>query len=135
MDQEANGIWQSDKETGGNIPADRDIAGVHTFVCEDRSVLIYLPPSLKVSNMPEDNVYRLATRWKGSRLYIFLPLGDKWEPFAHWEEDRFVMYGDGKMRVFKKILPGEIASQNRDLLKPGRQFWKYSWLDPGMIDI
>lgn len=135
MNQNANAIWQFDKEetTGNDSP--ETISDIYTFIYENGTVTIQMLTTGAMTGLPQDNVYRIATRWQGDTLFIFPPLGNKWQLFAHWDNDRFVMYGGGKMKVFRKISPEEIAPWNKALLKPERPVWKYIYLDPQTIDL
>jgi len=134
MNQDYNAIWQFDKEET-KINSERNMLDVYTFIYENDSLIINLPSISLVAGLPDDNIYRVKTKWKGDELYIFPPLGNKWELFATWDGNHFVMYGDGKVKIFKKIKPQEIALWQRDLLKPGREMWKYTYLNPDEIGI
>jgi hypothetical protein len=137
MNEDHNAVWQFDREVEALRPSGRGMSSVHTFIYENDSVIINLPSKSKSPGvvLPDDNIYRIKTKWKGNELYIFPPLGGKWELFAAWENDRFVMYGNGKMKIFKKIKPEEIAAWQKDLLKAGREMWDYRHLDPDEIEI
>lgn len=134
MEINCEAIWQYDKEEITENPSDRSILSVYTFVYENNSIMIQLPTMSPMPNLPEDRVYRLKTKWKGNDLYMFLPFGSKWELFATWENNRFVMLGNKKMKIFKKIKLEEIAVWNKDLLKPGRQIWHYPNVNPDTIE-
>ncbi len=135
MNQNYNGIWQLDREEETNINSERSIPNTHTFIYENDSLIINLPSESLAAGLPEDDIYRIKTKWKGNELYVFLPLGSKWELFATWEHNRFAMYGDGKMRIFKRIKPEEIAKWQQGLLKPGREMWSYPYLNPDEVEI
>lgn len=135
MNQDFNAIWQFDKEENTNVDSRGSISDIHTFIYENNSLIINLPSISSAAGLPEDDVYRIKVRWKGNELYIFPPLGDKWELLATWENNRFVMHGDGKVKMFKRIKPEEIAKWQQDLLKPGREMWKYKYLNPDEIDL
>ena len=57
---------------------------------------------------------------------IVTPLNPQWQKLAKFENGVFVMYGNGKKRYYKKILPEEILSWNKDILKNDLQLWNYS---------
>ncbi len=135
MNKDHNGIWQFDVEEETNINFERSTLTVYAFIYDNDSLIINLPSRSLSPGLPDDDVYRIKTKWKENELYIFPPLGNKWELFATWDNDRFVMYGDGKVKIFKKIKPEEIAAWQQDLLKPGREMWNYPYLDPGEIEI
>lgn len=135
MHQEDHSVWQFEKEEEANVKTTRSLSGVYTFVYGNGSLIINLPSVSLAVDMPEDDIYRIKSRWKGHELYIFPPLGDKWELFAVWEDGRFVMYGNGKKKTFKKIKAEEIAPWQRNLLKPGREMWNYRYLNPDELDI
>lgn len=128
-------VWQRDREEPAENSAAHGMFDIHTFIYEDDSVIIHLLAESPAADLPQDNVYRLKTKWKSGELYLFLPLGNKWEPFAVWEDERFVMYAEGKKKIFKKIRPEEIATWQRDVLKPGRELWRYRYLNPDDIAI
>jgi hypothetical protein len=135
VNQQYNGIWQFDKNETTDIPSVVGISDTYTFIYEQDSVIIHLPTMTTVIGLPEDFIYRIAVRWKGDELYIFLPLGDKWELFANWEHNRFVMYGDRIKKIFKRIRPEEIAIWYKALLNPERPMWKYKFMDPASVDL
>lgn len=135
MNKEYNAIWQFDKEEQTTVNSGRSISGIYTFIYDDDSLIINLPSTSSFKGLPDDDIYRIKTKWKNSELYIFPPIGDKWELFAVWENNRFVMYGNGKMKIFKKIKPEEIAAWQQDLLKAGRGMWNYPYINPDEIEI
>jgi hypothetical protein len=135
MNKDYNAIWQFDKEESTNISQMMSMSDVHSFIYENNSLIIYLPPIILVADLPEDNIYRIKTKWKGDELYIFPPLGNKWELFAKWDNKRFVMYGINKAKIFKKIKPEEIAKWQEGLLKPGRKMWSYPFINPDDVKI
>lgn len=135
MNNDFNAIWQFDKEENTNIDSGNSISDVYSFIYENDSIIINLPSISSAVGLPEDDVYRIKVRWKGNELYIFPPLGDKWELFAAWENNRFVMRGDGKVKMFKRIEPKEIAKWQKDLLKPEREMWKYKYVNPDSIKL
>jgi hypothetical protein len=135
MNQDYNAIWQFDREEKTDINSGRSIPSVYTFIYENESLIINLPSISSASGLPDDDIYRIKIKWKGNDMYIFPPLGNKWELFDTWENDRFVMYGDGKMKIFKKIKPEEIAKWQQGLLKAGREMWRYPYINPDEIEI
>jgi hypothetical protein len=135
MNQNHNAIWQFDREEDTTLNSERSISDVHTFIYENDSLIINLPTESSAAGLPEDNIYRIKTKWKGNELYVFFPLGAKWELFATWDGNRFVMYGDGKVKVFKKINPEEIAKWQVGLLRPGREVWSYAYMNPDDVEI
>jgi len=135
MNQDHDAIWQFDREEEANIDTGRSIASVHTFIYDNDSLIINLPSVSSVAGLPDDNIYRIKTRWKENELYIFPPLGNKWELFATWDNNRFVMYGNRKVKIFKKIKPEEIAKSQQALLKTGLEMWSYSYLNPDEVEI
>src|SRR3954462_1675704 len=134
MSQDYDAIWQFDKEEGANINSGGSISSVYTFIYDNDSLILNLPSVSSVAGLPDDDIYRIKTKWKGNELYIFPPLGNKWELFATWDNNRFVMYGDRKVKIFKKIKPAEIAKWQQDLLKPGREMWSYPYLNPDEVE-
>jgi hypothetical protein len=134
MNHDYAAIWQFDREEETNIDTGRSIASVHTFIYENNTLIINLPSVSSVEGLPDDDIYRIKTKWKGNELYIFPPLGNKWELFATWDNNRFVMYGDRKVKIFKKIKPAEIAKWQQGLLRPGRQMWSYPYLNPDEVE-
>ena len=135
VNQDYNAIWQFDKEKETNVKSARSISSVNTFIFENDSLIINLPSMSSYVGLPDDDIYRIRTKWKGNELYIFPPLGDKWELFATWENNQFVMYGGGKVKLFKKIKPEEIVVWQQNLLKPGREMWRYSYINPNDVEI
>lgn len=135
MNEDCNAIWQFEREEAADIDSGRSLSSVYTFIYENEDLIINLPSRSSYKGLPDDDVYRIKTKWKGNDLYIFPPLGDKWELFATWDDDRFVMYGDGKMKIFKKIKPDEIAAWQRGLLKAGREMWSYPYMNPDEVEI
>jgi hypothetical protein len=135
MSEQLNAIWQFDREEETEQHEGGAISSVHAFVYEDGSLIIALPSISLYVGMSDDDVYRIKTRWRGNDLHMFPPFGKKWELFATWDSNRFVMYGDGKMRIFKKITPEEIAGWQKDLLKAGRQMWNYPYVNPDDVDL
>lgn len=134
MSQDYDAIWQFDKEEETNINSGRSISSVYTFIYENDSLILNLPSVSSTPGVPDD-IYRIKTKWKENELYIFPPLGNKWELFATWDNNRFVMYGDRKVKIFKKIKPEEIAKWQQGLLKPGREMWSYPYMNPDEVEI
>lgn len=133
--QESNAIWQFDREVETDIKTTGSVSNIYTFIYKNSSLTINLPSTSSIVGIPEDDIYRIKTKWKVNDLYIFPPFGNKWELFATWDENRFVMYGDGKVRIFKKIKPEEIAVWQKDLLKSGRKIWNYRYLNPDEVEL
>lgn len=135
MNQSYNAIWQVDKEEDTNLNSGRGVSDVYAFIYDNNSLIINLPSDSSAAGLPDDDIYRIKTKWKGNELYIFPPLGNKWELFATWDNNRFVMYGDRKAKIFKKIKPEEIAKWQQGLLKPGREMWSYPYMNPDEVEI
>jgi hypothetical protein len=135
MNQDYKAIWQFDKEEVTNLSSGRSILDVYTFIYENNSMIINLPSMSSAVGLPDDDIYRIKTKWQGNELYIFPPLGNRWELFATWNNNRFVMYGDRKVKIFKKIKPEEIAKWQQGLLKPGREMWSYPYINPDEVEI
>jgi hypothetical protein len=134
-EQGFNGIWQFDKEEDTDFNSERDISDVYTFISENNTLIINLPSESSAKGLPDDHIYRIKTRWKGNDLFVFAPLGNKWELFATWDNNRFVMYGDRKVKIFKRISPEEIAEWQKNLLKSGRGIWSYPYINPDEVEI
>ena len=135
MEQDFNGIWQFDREEDTQLDSERNISSVYTFIYENDGMIINLPSMSSYVGLPDDDIYRIKTKWQGNELYIFPPLGNRWELFATWDNNRFVMYGDRKVKIFKKIKPEEIAKWQQGLLKPGREMWSYPYINPDEVEI
>lgn len=133
--QDFNGIWQFDRDEDTNLNSERSISDVHTFIYDHNSLIINLLSESSAAGLPADDIYRIKTKWKKNELYVFAPLGNKWELFATWDGNRFVMYGEGKVKIFKKIKPEEIAKWQQGLLKPGREMWSYPYMNPDEVEI
>ena len=133
--QDYNSIWQFDKEVNSNMYTERSMRDTHTFIYENESIIVNMPSVSSVPGIPDDDVYRIKIKWEKNDLYIFPPLGDKWEAFATWDNERFVMYGKDKMKIFKRISPVEIAKWQQSLLKPGRQMWHYKYINPDTVEL
>lgn len=134
MNEDCNAIWQLDRQEETSIDSGRSISDVYAFIFENGDLIINLPSMSSAAGVPDDDIYRIKTKWKENELYIFPPLGDKWELFAIWDDNRFVMFGNGKKKIFKKIKPDEIAPWQKNLLKPGREMWSYPYLDPDEVE-
>jgi hypothetical protein len=135
MNQDCIGIWQFNREEGTKINAEGSINSVYTFIYENDSLIIYLPSDSSFVGLPKDDIFRIKTKWKGNELYIFPPLGNRWELFATWDNNIFVMYGGGKVKLFKKIEAEEIAKWQQNLLKAGREMWSYHYINPDEVEI
>ena len=135
MNKDYNAIWQFDRDEETDVNSAGSISSVYTFIYENDSLIITLPSVSSYVGLPNDDIYRIKTKWKGNELYIFPPLGNKWELFATWDSNRFVMYGGGKVKLFKKIKPEEIAKWQQDLFKAGREMWSYPYINPETIDL
>lgn len=135
MNKDYNAIWQFDKKEETNIGSDRSLSSVYTFIYEDNSLIVNLPSISSFKGLPDDDIYRIKTKWKDNELYIFPPLGNKWELFAAWDTDRFVMSGDGKVKTFKRINAEDIAEWQKGLLKSEREMWSYPYINPDDVEI
>ncbi len=127
-------IWQFDKEEDTNIRITQNIPDINTFIYNNDSLIVNLPSVSSIAGVPNDDIYRIKTKWRGNDLYMFPPFGDRWELFCTWENNRFMMYGEGKMRTFKKINPVDIPIWQQGLLKAERKMWSYPYGDPNKID-
>jgi hypothetical protein len=134
-EQDINGIWQFDRMEYTSEPISASLSDIHTFIYDQGTIIIRMMTTSDTTDLPEDDIYRVATRWNGNTLYIFPPMGVKWELFATWEQVQFVMTGGDQKKYFKKISPEEIAPWNTALLHPGRPLWHYIHLNPSSIDI
>ena len=135
MIEDYNGIWQFDSDENTKNNPGLNVPDVYTFIYENDSLIINLPSISSAAGLPIDDIYRIKIRWKGNELYIFPPLGNKWELFARWDNNRFVMPGDGIAKIYKKIERKEIAKWQQGLLKPGREMWSYPYMNPDTTEI
>ena len=134
MNNSKNGIWQYAEEI--QLDATSDNAGLtdtYTFVYDDDSLILKLPSVSTSINKASDDVYRLVVKWENNNLFFFPPFGVKWELFASWEDGRFLMKGNNKIKIFKKISINEIAAWNKELLKPERKMWEYDTAIQNML--
>ena len=130
-----NAIWQKVREEDTDRESADALPGINLFVVADNSVTLQLPSDVLVIGHPADDVYRLQAKWDGSNMFVFLPFGTKWELFASWEDGRFVMFGNRKKSLFKKIARSELAKWQDDLLMRDREMWRYPFISPDDVPV
>ena len=132
---EKNGIWQFDTEEKTSIITDRAMLDTNAFIYNNNSVILKIYSISIMQNAPIDDIYRLQVKWKNNDAYIFLPSGYKWELFATWENNRFIILGDNRKKIFKKIQSEEIPDLQKELVVREYSLWEYEEIIPDDINI
>ena len=123
--KQIDGIWQIDKEVPSGETKE-SLPDVNSFKLDNEYLIIRLISFSYFKDKPADDIYMLKTKWENETFFYLPPLNPQWQKLAKFENGVFVMYGNGKKRYYKKILPEEILSWNKDILKNDLQLWDYS---------
>lgn len=135
MDQALNAIWQYKKQIIPSSSSERFVPSIHTFIYEMDTLIVQMITISSFKGRPDDDVFRVKTKWADNDLYIFPPFGKSWELFARWRKGFFIKPESGRLLEYYKIDPENIVPWQKDLLKPDRNLWDYPYQDPDKIEL
>jgi hypothetical protein len=118
------GIWQAKKEVNIDDDKGKEINEHYVFYYKGDSVTIRLINMHPVFWKSEDDFYKLKAKLENNTLYYLPPFGN-WTELAVLENNQFVIIGNGKKRIFKRILPEEVFDWNKAILKENRSLHDY----------
>lgn len=118
------GLWQQSREVPAPGTEGKNLPDTYTFKYEREQVTIRLMVLSSATWVSPDGVYALKSRWQGDTLQYLAPSG-QWADLAEFENDRFVVSGDGFKREYARVTPEQVPAYNADIVKLGRQLFDY----------
>ncbi len=118
------GIWGFDHSTPAPHQIGNHPISIMNFLIEGDFLTIRL---IDISGMREpgaDEFFKLRLKWEGDELFYLPPVGN-WHAFADYRNGTFVMYGQERNYLFKRIPADEIPAWNADLLRADRAPFVY----------
>ena len=112
----AIGIWQLQKSMAFESDDKNETNDTYTFIFHKNDAVTVRLLTLNLNQWKsEDDFYKLSTKWDGDTLYYLPPFGD-WRKLAVFDNDEFIIVGNGIKRIFKLIAEDEIIDWNENIL-------------------